>query len=235
MRVLIVDDEPIARQRLAHLLEDIDDVEVVGEATDGSNALHQIEALSPDIVLLDIAMPVIDGLRVAELHPDTCVIFTTAYEGHAVDAFSLEATDYLLKPIEPHRLRTALERASKRLASRGTDDGSAFQVLAAQHGRTTRYVDPRTIRRIYAEDKLSCFQLGGRDYHLRESLNELESQLARHGFVRCHRSELINVRAIKALRTDAGSTIAVLTDDLEIPISRRRIAEVKRAIAKHGR
>ncbi|MGB5697958.1 MAG: LytTR family DNA-binding domain-containing protein [Polyangiales bacterium] len=217
MRVLIVDDEPIARQRLAHLLQDIDDVEVIGEATDGSDALRRIKALSPDVVLLDITMPVIDGLHVAKMHPDTCVIFTTAHERHAVEAFSLAATDYLLKPIEPHRLRTALERASKRLASRDIDREVSTHVLTAHHGRTTRYVDPRTIRR---------------DYHLRESLNELETQLEPLGFVRCHRSELINVRAIKFLRTDQGSATAVLTDGTEVPISRRRIALVRRAIAK---
>ena len=197
------------------------------------DALAKIELLAPDVALLDISMPALDGLEVARLRPTTAVIFTTAFECYAVEAFAIDATDYLLKPVELPRLRQALGRALRRLA-RLPAHGAASDapMLTALHSRGTRYVDARAVARIYTEDKISCFRLGGRNYHLRESLNTLEARLAGDGFVRCHRAELVNVRAVTALRTQGSAAIAVLADGTEISVSRRRLPALRDALGR---
>ena len=235
MRAMIADDEAVARRRLIRLLGQVEDIEVVGQAEDGMDTLAKLATLAPDVLLLDISMPAVDGLEIARLRPATAVIFTTAYERHAVTAFALEAIDYLLKPIELPRLRQALRRARARLTQVPAAIASReAPMLEALHGRSTRYIDARSISRVHTEDKLSCFRLGGRDYHVRESLNILEARLAREGFVRCHRGELINIRAVTALQSRDGATVAVLADGTEVPISRRRLPALRDALRKRN-
>lgn len=228
---MIADDEALARRRLVRMLEEIEGTTLVGQADDGMDTLAKLAALAPDLVLLDISMPGPSGLEIARMHPRTSIVFTTASEAHAVEAFALEATDYLLKPIELPRLKQALARAASRLQQAPlarVERGAT--IVEAQHGRTTHYIDARSIPRIYSEDKLSCFHLGGNEYHLRESLNQLEELLASHKFIRCSRGELLNTRAIVGLRNRGATVVAVLAQGVEIAISRRRLAAVRLAL-----
>jgi DNA-binding LytR/AlgR family response regulator len=229
MRVLVVDDEPIARRRLARMLGRIPGVEVAGEARDGEEALDKIEALAPDVVLLDIRMPGLDGLSVAlrkkGLPP---VIFTTAYAEFAVDAFAAEAVDYLLKPIEQERLEEALHRAKRSagldparlqaMVDRLAADDEVPRVTARARG-SAYFFDARDIPRICAGDKYTGFTLGS-----------LEQRLGRWGFVRAHRSELVNLHFVRALhRTGQGDELE-LEDGQRVPVSRRRASELSRRL-----
>lgn len=243
MRALVVDDEPLARRRLRRMLEAIDGVEVVGEAEDGSIALSRIRELRPDVVFLDIRMPGLDGLSLAARETDLpSIVFVTAYHEYAVRAFDAEAVDYLLKPVEAERLRTAVNRVRTRgsgdLASRleaivhrlGTSTGPPR--ISARSGSSTYLFDPRNIVRFRAEQKYVVFRQGKTDYLLEESLASLERRLEPWGFLRPHRAELVNMRHVVALHgTGAGAGAALeLTTGDRVPVSRRRLADVRRAL-----
>ena len=161
MRVLVVDDEPLARARVIRLLADVEDVEVVGEAGDGVEAQERIETLAPDLVLLDIDMPELDGMSLAERGDLPPVIFTTAYAEHAVRAFGVDAVDYLLKPIAKERLTEALDRV-RRLPVPPIQ-------LQARFGDTVRIVDARGVARFTAKDKYTAFEIDGEELYLDES------------------------------------------------------------------
>jgi DNA-binding LytR/AlgR family response regulator len=240
MRVLVVDDEPIARRRLVRMLARIPGVELAGEARDGEEALARIGALAPDVVLLDIRMPGMDGLALARsgrrLPP---VIFTTAHAEFAVEAFAAEAIDYLLKPVEQGRLEEALERARKRagldparlqtIVERLTAGPEAPRLTARARG-SAFFFDAREISRISAGNKYTGFTLQGKTYLLDEGLGALEEQLGPWGFVRVHRSELVNLHLVRALhRTEHGAELE-LEDGQRVPVSRRRASELGRRL-----
>ena len=245
MRVLIVDDEPLARRRLARMLEKIDGVEVAGEAEDGEDAIARIGTLDPDLVLLDIRMPGLDGLTLARETPNLPpIIFTTAYDQYAVDAFEASAVDYLLKPVKQERLERALAkvRSKPRAAS---DDGSLAHVLerllagrertsapriTAQHGDALHVFDAREIGRFYAQDKYTAFQVGGREYLLEESLSSLEKRLEPHEFLRVHRGELIALGQVRSFRAEDAGGILELRDGQTARVSRRFVAALKKAL-----
>ncbi len=234
MRVLVVDDEPIARRRLVRMLQRLPNVEVAGQASDGVEALGRIDELRPDLVLLDIRMPGLDGIAVASssqsLPP---IVFTTAYSEYAVDAFDIAAVDYLLKPIKRERLEAALERARSRTAA---PDGAQLERLVeqltharpvepapvtARLGATVHVFDPREISRFYASSKYTLFCRDGREYVLDETLASLEQRLADVGFLRVHRSELVNLKRIRALRTEDDRTFVELAGGETALVSRR--------------
>ncbi len=221
MRVLIVDDEPPARRRLVRLVLEVGEDEIVGEAEDGIEALAAIERLTPDVVLLDISMPGLDGLAVAATDHGVPVIFTTAHAEHAIAAFEIDVVDYLLKPIARDRLRAALDRARRHRPNLR---------LSARHGDTTRVFDASLVARYTARDKYTTCELDGEELVLDESLNALEKRLAKLGFVRVHRAELI--RLSRVVRTHGGATglKLELDDGAIIPVSRRATAEVRRRL-----
>jgi two-component system LytT family response regulator len=174
MRVLVVDDEPVARRRLIRMLARIHGVELAGEAADGHEARDQIVALAPDVVLLDIHMPGLDGLTLARTTPDLPpIIFTTAYDQHAVDAFEVSAVDYLMKPIKQDRLERALAKVRRGdvdpasivgLLERLVDpDRKAASRIVAREGDLLRMFDARDIARFYAADKYAGFVSEGRE------------------------------------------------------------------------
>ena len=181
MRVLIVDDEPLARVRLRRMLEKFSDVQVVGEAGDSVEARERIRDLNPDLVLSDIRMPGEDGLGLAR-GIETPVIFTTAYAEHAVPAFEVEALDYLLKPIARDRLEAAVKRARERIRD---------VRVRVKVGHRIRWFLAADICRFHASDKYTLFSHDGEEHVLDESLNALEQRLG--GFVRVHRKELVNL------------------------------------------
>lgn len=233
MRVLVVDDEEPARRRLVRMLERLGGLEVVGEAGDGERALALIRERAPELLLLDIDMPEMDGLELAELPGLPPVIFTTAHAEHAVRAFEVAAVDYLLKPIGRERLAEAIERARARLgraAAAASPVAEPPPRITARSGGTVHVIDASEITRFHATDKVTIFVHEGRELVLDDSLSALEDRLARHGFFRTHRSELVSLAAVKALHSEGGSTSVELRDGSRAAVGRRVVAELKRRL-----
>ena len=237
MKVLIVDDEPLARRRLARMLGRQRDLELVGEAEDGARARTLIDTLAPELVLLDIDMPQLDGIALARQLPShVSVVFTTAHRKHAVDAFALAAVDYLLKPIEDERLTEALERVRSARRALGPvapppgPGGLPLLRLAARAGEAIELLDPAQVARLFASDKYTLCQLAGRELVLDDSLNVLEARLASYGFFRAHRGELINLHRVRALRHEPDAAYVELDDGQRAQVSRRALPELKQRL-----
>jgi DNA-binding LytR/AlgR family response regulator len=225
MRVLVVDDEPIARARILRVLSRIEGVEVAGEAENGVEALALARELSPDVLLLDIDMPGLDGLAVAESPDVPPVIFTTAHKEHAIDAFEANAYDYLLKPISEERLRKALEK----VRSRPAPPGSAPWRLVVVDGSMKRFVDARRVDSFEADKKYVAFVLDGEEMLTRESLDALEARLSPLGFIRASRGALVRKEAIVAYDAADGGTL-VLASGARVEVSRRAAPSVRAAL-----
>lgn len=246
MKVLVVDDEPVARRRLIRMLKHMDGVTLVGEAADGDAALEQVFGTEPDVLLLDIRMPGETGLELAARLPDNAhVIFVTAYEEYAVQAFEASAVDYLLKPVEADRLATALEKV-RRLQVR--QDRHSLEALlrqiaragelprvTARRGETLRVFDPREIVRFRAEGGYTVFRHGGRSYVLNDTISALENLLKAWGFARTHRSELVNLSSVRALHREDDSVVAELSDGQRVPVSRRYLSAFKKSLGIAGK
>jgi two-component system LytT family response regulator len=251
MRALVVDDEAPARRRLIRMLERISEVEVVGEAADGIEALERITSTTPDVVFLDIQMPALDGLALARAVDLPPFVFVTAHDEHALAAFEVGAADYLLKPINHARLLEALERVRVRLGTRalaaaakaeldelratlarlvGGAGGESSPRISARHGSIVRIFEAQEIGRFYASDKYTSFQQAGQEQILDESLSELELRLQDRTFMRVHRSELVNLTWVRALHGEAGGAWLELRDGQRAIVSRRMLAEVKRRL-----
>ena len=253
VRILIVDDEPAARQRLAMLIEDIDPsgLEIVGEAGDGLSALELARERRPDVILLDIAMREVDGFDVAR-HlpaPRPLIIFQTAHHHFALEAFEHEALDYVVKPIRKERLAAAIERARARLATGAAAaalDGSTLQRagtafgytpvtparLLVRHGAGHRLLPLGDIERFSAADALVYAHTAGGTPLTDYTLTELEVRTGGQ-FVRTSRAELVNLAHIDRLASNGdGSLTLTLTTGTAVRVSRRRAADVRRVIGK---
>ena len=245
MKVLIVDDEQPARERLRQILDDEPDYEVIGEAANGHEALEVASHTHPDIVLLDIRMPGMEGIEAAhhlnEMDPPPAVVFTTAYDEYAIDAFEARAIGYVLKPVRRSRLVGALEHASRLATSALREAGSSLEsqrrhVCANAHG-VLRLIPIDAISRFCADQKyVSVHHDNGEDL-IDDSLKSLEAEFGER-FVRIHRGALIAVDRIERVeRTAEGKSRVVLRDGShvdakELIISRRHVAEVKRRLRK---
>ena len=234
LRVVIVDDEPPARARLKALVEQDGLGTVVGEAGDGRAALQAAIEYEPDLVLLDIRMPVMDGLEAAKhlrhLPSPPAVVFTTAYEEHALTAFDAGAIDYLLKPIRASRLNAAMVRA-RRLKPADIPDNSARTHLSAQISGELRVVAVGEIRALRAEHKYVTAIYPGGELVVEDSLTQLEGEFAER-FVRVHRNALVAFEHIDRLYKAADGTQCLRlkgVDDI-IEVSRRHVTGVKRQI-----
>jgi two-component system response regulator AlgR len=235
MKVLIVDDEAPARARLRALLEEIGGATVAGEAADGARAIAAASELRPDVVLLDIRMPRMDGIEVARhlaLLPDSPgVIFATAHDEHAMQAFDAQAIAYLLKPVRREKLAAALERAA-RLTRRQLD-----AVGAMPQARTHVAVRLRDTLKLVRIDDVLCFiaeqkyttvrHAGGEDL-IEDSLRTLESEFGTR-FTRIHRNALVATARLKALERDAEGQYHVVVDGLaeRLAVSRRMAGELR--------
>ncbi len=237
LRVLIVDDEQPARDRLAQLLEDEESCTVVATASNGEEAVQK--ASDADVVLLDIRMPGMSGLEAAshinQLDRPPAIIFTTAYDEYAIDAFDARAIGYVLKPVRRARLKTALEQAS-RLAQGVLEDmpsREARQHVCARHQDELRLIPVDSITSFHADQKyVNVTHDNGEDL-IDESLKSLEEEFSDR-FVRIHRSAIVAVDRIEKLeRRDDGSIAVVLSrgsNDNELVVSRRHVASVRRRL-----
>jgi len=229
VKVLVVDDEPLARARLLRMLEKLEGVGQITEAETGAAALEMIRASAPDVVLLDIEMPGLSGLAVAEIPGMPAVIFTTAHVEHAARAFDLDAVDYLAKPIRKERLERALLRVRRRAAE--TRDAPAPAQRLAVHGASgVRFVDLSRAVALRALDKYIAVQVDGEEHLVRESLDALEVRLKDDGFVRVHRAALVRARAIVGLAGEDGALTATLSDGTAVEVSRRHAAALRRLL-----
>jgi len=235
MRTLIVDDEAPARERLKRYLANLEGVEVIGEAKDGVQAVQMIEAQSPELVLLDIQMPGLDGFGVVEaLEDPPAIIFVTAYDQYAIRAFEVHALDYLLKPFSRERLAKAIRRAREALAE-GQDlsaqlrplleglaaDGQYLTRLAVRDRESIRVLDVDEVDWIGIEDEQVMVHVGDQAYPVRRTLTELEARLDPKRFFRAHRSALVNLDRVQEITPwFKGSHILRLTTGAEVDLSR---------------
>lgn len=253
LRVLIVDDEPVARRRVRRLLRDAGDLEIAGEAGDGRSALEAIRSLSPDLVFLDVQMPEMDGFEVvqslaAERLPIPVFIFVTAFDRYALRAFDVHALDYLLKPIDGARLQLALERARIRVAERhgaqldpsllallnDLATGRRFVTrLPVRTGGRLRVVDLADVDCITAADNYVTLHVGGQQYLSRETMNRLERELDPTRFVRIHRSTIVPIDRIKELVPDShGDFEVTLKNGTRVMLSRNYRGRIEQALGR---
>lgn len=230
MRLLIVDDEAPARARLRRLLAAIDGAEVVGEAADGEQALALAAQLQPDAMLLDVQMPELDGLAVAASLPDDgpAVIFVTAFDAFALQAFDARAIDYLLKPVAPERLERALQRVRQRSAPRVPPPVAQLLVPTRQGLQVLRVAD---VEWIAAADNYVTLHAQGREYLLRRTLASLLDDLG-DGFVRVHRSAAVALSQVAEVRpNDKGDATLRLRSGAEVACSRAHRAALMQRLA----
>lgn len=222
MRVLIVDDEPLARAKLRRMLAPWPALEVVGEAGDGVQALQLCATLAPDAVFLDVQMPGCSGLDVAASLPDPApaVVFVTAFDRYALQAFDAAALDYLLKPVEPERLARAVQRLLERDRPAAAPALPAQQLLIADRGRV-HVVDCAQIDWLEAADNYVAVHVGAREWLMRRPLAALLADLPSH-FARVHRSAAVNLHRVAHVlpRGGKGDALVVLRSGTEVPCSR---------------
>ena len=237
LRIIIVDDEPLARERLRHLLGKVGGAEVIGEATCGREALALLEREQPDLAILDIQMADLDGLRVLEALDDPpAVVFATAYDQHAVKAFELGAVDYLLKPFSAERLRKALDRVRRLTAPTQEQVQSTVGKdarICAEDGRATVFVPVGEVSALRVEEGVVFLQRGGERLVCAESLNDLEGQLPAEDFFRVSRQAIVNLRAIEAMEpTTEGGLLLRLRGGSKELVSRRRARILKARLGR---
>ncbi|MGC4029092.1 MAG: LytTR family DNA-binding domain-containing protein [Steroidobacteraceae bacterium] len=239
-RALIVDDEAPARARLAALLTELQQVEVVGEAADAAQALARCEELHPDVVYLDVRMPGMSGLELARhlmgLDAPPAVIFTTAYDEHALEAFETHALGYLLKPVRKEKLAAATGRAV-RLGARQLEalaPAAPRTHLALRQRDGMRLLRVEEVICLVADQKYVTVRHPGGDDLIEDSLRQLETELGA-GFIRIHRNTLVNRACVAALERNAEGQYLLRLRGIAEPlaVSRRLAAEVKEALERH--
>ncbi|HEX8255696.1 MAG TPA: LytTR family DNA-binding domain-containing protein [Thermoanaerobaculia bacterium] len=236
IRALVVDDEPLARKRMRSLLRDYEDVTVEGEAADGAEAIRTIAELRPDVVFLDVQMPELDGFEVVRrLEPEQrpLIVFVTAFEQYALDAFRASAVQYLLKPVDRDELHNAIVRIRRLVGTSASDAALNDLLLQLQKPReflqrVVINVKGRTL--LFRVDQIDWFEAAGNyvrlhvgreRYLLRETMSGLEEKLDPQQFVRIHRSSIVNLERVREMQpTSHGEYSVTLTDDTRLTLSR---------------
>jgi two-component system response regulator AlgR len=238
LRVLVVDDEPLARERLSHLVEEMPAAELAGVAASGEEAILLAGRLRPEVVLLDIRMPGMDGLEaanhLARMPEPPAVIFTTAYDQHALAAFDAQAAGYLLKPVRPDKLQEAIERARRptraqltRIAEGATGPRTRIAVRTRDE---LKLIPVEDIVCFVAEQKYTTLRHTGGEVLIEESLKSLEEEFGAR-FVRVHRNSLVAMAHIRGIERDSDGRQAVrLSGGAILPVSRRLASEVARRL-----
>jgi two-component system response regulator LytT len=238
--VVIVDDEAPAREELAYLLEQIPDVERVTQAIGGMDAIRKVKEQAPDLLFLDMEMPDINGLQVAEIvsemYPQLKIIFSTAYDHYAVHAFKLRAFHYMLKPYDEEDLNIIFRELRKQRTETGytavvnPSAGMTSLKLALDVEESIKYVAPKDIVYISKEGKYVQVHIQDKSYAVAYTLFELEEKLKPFGFFRCHKSYLVNMASIIELRTWVNGAYNLLMEDSlksSIPVSRNYVKELR--------
>lgn len=230
VRVLIVDDEPLARSGIRDLIERHTDLVVVGECGDGSAALGAIKEFEPELLILDVQMPEMSGVEVARSIPPKrrpAIIFVTAYDQFAVEAFELRAADYVLKPFRDERLLDAIAEARGRIPSQPLD-----RVVVKTAGYT-RLVRVGEIDWIEAADYCVKLHVGTARHVVRQSMQHLEQRLDPTKFFRVHRSAIVNLDRIKEIEPfHQGDQVIVLTDGAKLKLSRSRREQLEARLGR---
>ena len=243
IRAFVVDDEKLAVQRLTRLLNDTGRVTIAGSATDPQDALDALRDADVDVVFLDIQMPEMTGIELVErLDRNVPVIFTTAYDRYALEAFTVNSIDYLLKPIEAERLEKALDKL-ERLRGQSAPDvrtlakqlarelaqGRRLERIASRVGERTRVIDVARVTHFFAKEKLTFAVSGGREHVIDYTMVELEDQLDHRRFVRIHRATIVNVGFVQELYPGVDGLLLRLKDDgkTELSVARDRVRELK--------
>jgi two-component system, LytTR family, response regulator len=251
IRTILVDDEPLALERLRDFLADDPDIEILGECTDGLQAVEAIHRLRPDLLFLDIQMPELDGFEVIEvLDPEIMpvVVFATAFDNFAIQAFEARALDYLLKPFSRTRLKESVSRAKESLESRRAHRKldkmeSLLKDLETRQQRCTRFVVQRDeralvvqakeVEAIEAEANYMWLYKGKETFSIRGTMASLENRLDPSMFLRVHRSWIVNVPLVTELRPRAGGKLSALTvSGLAIPVSTSSKKRLEDALAR---
>lgn len=234
----VVDDEPLAVQRLVRLLEKSGRVDIAGSATDPREAIRALTDRPVDVLFLDIHMPEIDGFALVErLERAPLVVFTTAHDEHALRAFQVLAIDYLLKPIDAVQLGRALDKLERLAAAPPPPPLAELiemvraprppQRIASRLGDRVTLLDLDAVSHFHASDRLTYAVSGGKDHVVDETLAALERRLDPALFVRIHRSALVNLRFVAELRGDGAGLVVVLKGDTQLPVARDRVRPLK--------
>jgi two-component system LytT family response regulator len=237
-RVLIVDDEAPARALLHEILSAEPDVEILGEATTGLEAVKAAAELKPEVVFLDIEMPKLDGFEVLELlDPQVAVVFVTAYDNHALRAFEVHAVDYVLKPYRAERIRGALARARTRIAARpdptllareARPPGRYAQRVVVKEGAQIHVIPIERLDYAQAQDDYIALHSAGKTLLKTQTMGSLESSLDPSLFVRVHRSFLVRLDRIRTVEPSGKNDhLAILADGTRVPVSREGYARLR--------
>ncbi|HEX7809132.1 MAG TPA: response regulator [Thermoanaerobaculia bacterium] len=229
-KVLVADDEPAARRGVRQLLAAFPEFAVIGECRNGEEVLAALDTLRPDVVFLDIQMPGVDGFEVIRRRtPERmpAVVFLTAYDQFAIRAFEAQALDYLVKPVAESRFETTMKRLARQLRS-ATPAATPGLIVTTSRGMTVLSVED--VDWIEAAGNYARVWIGTRGHLVRESLREFEQRVREHGFIRAHRNALVRVSRVRALESQRGMFVALLTTGATIPISRRQRAAFVAAV-----
>lgn len=244
IRALVVDDEPLARESLSMTLSSFEEITVIGECSDGFEAVKAVQELRPDILFLDIQMPRLDGFDVADLLGEDApyIVFVTAYDEYALKAFETHALDYLLKPVKPERFARTLEKIKERLEGGEPQnvDGLLNDHREKKFPVSRILVKDRMNIHVLPVEQIICFE--ARDdyveirtpsgsYLKKETLNRLEKMLDSRQFIRIHRSYLLNIGYLSRIEPySKDSRISVLKDGSTLPVSRSGYAKLKKLL-----
>ena len=235
LRAMIVDDEAPARSELRFLLEQTGKIGTITEASSVRSAIEMLMESRVDVVFLDISMPGASGLQLAEalhkLKNPPAIVFVTAYSDHAVEAFDVDAVDYLMKPVEEARLDHAIEKVMQR-AKPVTDSKVTIERIPVEKGGKKILIGIDKIRFVMARDDYAYLQTDTDRYFSTVSLAQLEKRLDGHGFFRVHRGYLVNLSMVEEIESVSGGTLLLTLNGVEekIPVSRRRVSSLKKAL-----
>lgn len=231
MRILIADDEPIARQILREHVESIPSLEVAAEAATGAETLTRILETDPDVVLLDLQMPELDGLAVVRnLRRDRkpAIIFVTAFESHALEAFDVGAVDYLLKPVRRERLEKAILKAGRQLQGAGASRSVPLRKIVGRRGEDLYLLDPSEIIAFQAEGELVHIVTTAQRYFADRSLKGMEEKLEQPRFRRIHRRTIINTDHIRRISPLSSKRwLLIMSNGFEAVVSKRLASSIR--------
>lgn len=236
LRVMIVDDEEPARSELRYLLDETGRIEAITEASSAREAVERLMEEKSDVIFLDISMPKTTGMQLAEalhrLKNPPAVVFVTAYSEYALEAFGVDAIDYLMKPVEPERLLQALDKVQTRMSPVPQSHTSVERVPVVKGGRKV-LVPIDQIRYIEAKDDYSCIYTSDDRFLSTISLAKLEIKLSPHGFFRVHRGYIVNLEYVEDVEVISSGILQLGVNGIEgkkISVSRRRVVALKRAL-----